>query len=1256
MPIQVFFSNHTEELLEKLSQDLRLSWKQPLNPPFLVIPNQNLAKWIKLQLTDCWGISANIHCTYLESTLWDILYSKSKGAQKGGFSAKLLTGKDLQQLILEVFRHLKEGSFPEEMRLFQDFLSPVPSKRSKDIALSAQLAHLFLEYQYNRPEIVYHWPQRNFFTSPSNMVEQTTSHFQIEMERAQRKLYDLVFGHQGALEQYNQKTGTEHATLPMLYHRVKREGSWDDSHTKPEQTSLYLFGTSELSLFHRKVLYELGHEKHFHITLCMLNPCSTYWEDSFIGKKTSHWLTAKPPQEAISIANNSEELPPLPHSLDTHLLSSWGKVGRESVTLWSQATDYNFEYALSANAPSATYQYPQKQDEAQNLLPLLQDSILYRLSLEEILMEQGQTKEKVLQSEEQHPSLQIWEAPSIQREVESVHQAIRNLMENQGNEKENSTPLNLTDIAILVPNMDKYCDTIRFVFERYTYSSPGYIPFTLFQKVPSDTFFSHFQQAAQSYFDLMQGHLSRREVFLFLRNPLVQDTLKISSQQIAAWEQWALEQNVYQEYSAEGTYVEPYQSWAQGMRKTLLSQISCNTWSEYIPNQGTFFEASLEEMEIFFQIIDRLFWEKEEFQQFLNSPIHSETPWTYGVNKLNTHIRQWFASPEAASSSFGKIHSKEEQHAQKQFLANLKGLKKQDSMSLGSKKSYTLAQDFWELVQGCLSIPPLGTGPFLTNGVTISTLTPMKPIPFQVIFILGLNEGEFPGNTVPSSLDLRHTRRRIGDIDSKSRNQYLFLETLLSARRKLILSYIGRDRKKDQELQPSSVISDLEYTLRTIWSSTELNQELMLRHPISENPYMHIPSFSKEKRELLDFFPITPEEWEYGKRLHHVQQGFPKTFISEEIQRAHRSHRDITKQQTLKKAFHLPDVQQYIQNPMEYYLRNQLKIKSSTEQHTSNQEFLKEDLILQETPHLEPHFFPLQEIYDEFIAGELKVVFTRNSQNTYCLDSGKARFESLYQRLILTGSTSTSPYRDVHKNQMWKHTEPFRTTLIKWQKEYAGYTLIQGLSLGKGDGRTSHHEVSFAASTVHVNHHSINSEHDKENTFLSYECTLNGYLDFLLCPSEESSSDRPNLAVRFVQGTPKLKHTSSAILFYFASILQRELVERPFQVIVHGIDIKKELKGKKEFVYNSKFLSSPAYDLSSENKEFRSVLEQWFSLWCSQININSMYPSWHLPYIQAESHYYKEEVHKKTKKYVNLPKVLKLLDLLYGNLLSRQTS
>jgi exodeoxyribonuclease V gamma subunit len=96
------------------------------------------------------------------------------------------------------------------------------------------------------------------------------------------------------------------------------------------------------------------------------------------------------------------------------------------------------------------------------------------------------------------------------------------------------------------------------------------------------------------------------------------------------------------------------------------------------------------------------------------------------------------------------------------------------------------------------------------SGVTISTLVPMRAIPFQHVFVLGLGEGRFAGARDERGLDLTRGARLKGDIEDSERDRYTFLETLLSARASLTISWVARDEATGEALAPASVVTQLQ--------------------------------------------------------------------------------------------------------------------------------------------------------------------------------------------------------------------------------------------------------------------------------------------------------------------------------------------------------------------------------------------------------------------------------------------------------------
>ncbi len=100
---------------------------------------------------------------------------------------------------------------------------------------------------------------------------------------------------------------------------------------------------------------------------------------------------------------------------------------------------------------------------------------------------------------------------------------------------------------------------------------------------------------------------------------------------------------------------------------------------------------------------------------------------------------------------------------------------------------------------------------FMTGQVTFCSMLPMRSIPFKIIALLGLNDGDYPRPSQALSVDLmQHQPRRLGDRSRRGDDRYLFLEAIVSARKQIYLSYQARQVKDNSERQPSLVLREFQ--------------------------------------------------------------------------------------------------------------------------------------------------------------------------------------------------------------------------------------------------------------------------------------------------------------------------------------------------------------------------------------------------------------------------------------------------------------
>ena len=101
--------------------------------------------------------------------------------------------------------------------------------------------------------------------------------------------------------------------------------------------------------------------------------------------------------------------------------------------------------------------------------------------------------------------------------------------------------------------------------------------------------------------------------------------------------------------------------------------------------------------------------------------------------------------------------------------------------------------------------------PYLRDRINFCSLVPMRAVPFKHVFILGLNDMDFPRDERTPGFNLMSVKGlfRRGDRSRGLDDRFLFLEALISARESIYFSYIGQSPIDRKELNPSVVLTEL---------------------------------------------------------------------------------------------------------------------------------------------------------------------------------------------------------------------------------------------------------------------------------------------------------------------------------------------------------------------------------------------------------------------------------------------------------------
>jgi len=759
--IQLFFSNQLETLADKYAAMVDVENQVKANileGPLTIVPNQNLTKWLQLTLAEKRSVLMNVDFQHLESGLWNLLGRLDPREDR----PEMMDSGHVRMFLLRELMGLK-GKEPSLKPLSRYLLDPKGGKVAdyavKLWQLTERMVKLFEAYQFHRSDMIRQWLDRG--------------HRSEGMEQCQQMLYLRM---RDSRDRYVQISQKRLLSLGEYADEVLGE-AWGDSEASPPTKFVHLFGLSQVSPFHLGLIG--GLKDYYSIFIYSLNPCREFWEDIRTPQER-RWIQRREVKR-LEITSEEHDLGEILEREDNELLAMWGKPGREHIRLLCQLTDYDFNACFT------------KATDARSVLESVQHHIL-TLS----------TEKDAAPRRPQDRSLQIMACPGIYREVETVYNSILHNLEAD-------PQLQLTDIAVFVPDMSAYKPAIDSVFNR----RPRRVVYNLVDSRADIE--SVYGQAVAGILDLAAGRFSRKEVFELLLNPCFMNRWEIRFEDVSIWADWAEGLNIFHSFDSSHKAKKGYPAndcytWKQGLQRLRLSRI-LSAPEEGGPHEGP--DPGF-----------RSFCGRVPFQDVHTGDTDLVGKFSLVIERLYgcvTELAGLRESGEKWTDRFLKVCDellmvppdlRGESAVQKSLAEAFEDLKIYDRLLEGGSEEERdgLKLDIHmirEFVTSRLGSISGGHGDYLISGVTLSALQPMRPIPFKVVYVLGMEEGAFPGRADASSLDLRLGKRRIGDVSLPERNRYLFLEMLLSAHDKLYIGYVARDLQKDRVMEPCSVVNQL---------------------------------------------------------------------------------------------------------------------------------------------------------------------------------------------------------------------------------------------------------------------------------------------------------------------------------------------------------------------------------------------------------------------------------------------------------------
>ncbi|MGX1183659.1 exodeoxyribonuclease V gamma subunit [Pseudomonas sp. F-14 TE3623] len=852
----VVHGNRLDELRSLVVSWMRRYPLAPLENEIALVQSNGIAQWLKLALAEdpedddmggC-GIAAAIDVQLPGSFMWQ-LYRMVLGRDEIPVKSLL----DKAPLTWRLMRLLPQLINQPHFEPLQRFLTNDTDLR-KRYQLAERLADLFDQYQVYRADWLEDWAEgRHQLRNGRGEAKALTpaNCWQAELWRA--LLLDV--GEQGMAQ--------SRAGVHQRF--IERINSLDVA-PSGLPSRVIVFGISSLPAQALEALAGLA--RFSQVLLCVHNPCRHHWADIVADKDLlRHQYKRQARKSGMPIVLDSQTL----HQHAHPLLAAWGKQGRDYINLLDSYDDPNSYRSAFRDGRIDLF----SENQPQNMLNQLQDDILELRPLNE-------TRERWPAVDmKKDESIRFHIAHSAQREVEILHDQLL--------ARFSADPdLRPRDVIVMVPDIDSYAPHIRAVFGQLDRFDPRFIPFTLADQGQRGR--DPLLIAVEHLLKLPDSRFPVSEILDLLDVPALRARFGVEERDLPTLHRWIEGAGIRWGMNAEqraglGLPEELEQnSWRFGLRRMLLgyavgSASACEGIEPYDEIGGL--DAAL--IGPLVALLDAL----EIAHQELTQPAAP---------------KQWGSRLQALVQLFFLASNEHDDY----LLAQLEELRETwletcESVGLQDELPLTVVREAWlaGLDQGRLSQR------FLAGAVNFCTLMPMRAIPFKLVCLLGMNDGDYPRAQPPLDFDLMGSDYRPGDRSRREDDRYLLLEALLSARDQLYISWVGRSIRDNSERPASVLIGQLRDHLGSGWRLHDDNDDL-LESMTQEHPLQ--PFSARYFHEGDDLFSYA-SEWQV---LHQASD------LATDI--------EVLEPYVQDEPLSLGQLQDFLRNPVRHFFSQRLKV------------------------------------------------------------------------------------------------------------------------------------------------------------------------------------------------------------------------------------------------------------------------------------------------------------------------------------------
>ena len=789
-------SHDLAQLRELLIQFQQANAPPPLHAETILVQSNGLAQWLRLGFAQAQGCATGLNFSFPSRFIWD-----AYRAVLGHNSVPSQSSLDHSSLVWRLMRLLPEFLQRPSAQVLRHFVAGSQACRPglsglRHYWLSAQLADLLDAYQVYRANWLQQWEKGNW---PAELHHYKHHEWQAELWRA------VVQQAQGDLSHSQKANSSGHGLQAPCIGRADSFAAFKKAvlaqplHSPrpvglPER--LIVFGIASMPEQQLEVLSLIS--RWTKVLVFILSPTS-YW----VEPNTGHPLLARWGKQTIDFTQlllDVEERAQREHQLRSLSLA----LGKSASELFE----------------------PRPESHA---LARLQNAILSNAL--------GPSDNRIAPDD----SIHFFTTHSALRELEVLHDKLLDALQ--------SVPgLQPRDILVMAPNLGQYAALIPAVFGPVFHGDSRALPFFIADPSSQDT-----QPLVHAFSWLLRvggQPITAEELLVFFENALVMRRFQLSGEDLKTLRIWvgaagirwglnaqhrqaylqALVSDTYQDFSNDSTQKERVQqskseyqqdtiSWAAGLRRLLLAYASgpsADPWQGIAPAEGLELQP-----ELLNKLIELLQFVEQTLQQF----------------QIDAPVVHWCDRLAQLSQSLLKANGPAMQDNERLLNMVQQSLQawRNEAALAGHNQPihYRVVQEHW--------LPEL-TGErqaqrFFSGGITFASFTPLRSIPFRVVCLLGMADGQFPRPNHQFDIDLMAAVPQAGDRSRRDDDLTLLLEAVGAARDRLLMSWVGRRIQDNSECPPCLPIQQLFHSLGHSLESAEAS--LIEAHPL----HSHDPSY-----------------------------------------------------------------------------------------------------------------------------------------------------------------------------------------------------------------------------------------------------------------------------------------------------------------------------------------------------------------------------------------------------------------------------